>query len=344
MGLFTMVYPVGGIFGIFFASFLVKQFGSKKVAIVGFLIGTFALVFLGPSIQSGSVLLATVLLFTIGLPMAIEDFVGNFEGNKADRASKRSIFPAIHGTYGLGMLGGAAMSSLAIANNVSLESHYFWTAVFVGLVSVAAGLILPPNDPEEKQSPSTRQMIVKVWSEPRSLAIAAVGFAFVLAEMAAGTWVPIALTQSGFSGSEAALLFGLFWVAITVGRLSGGFFVDRFGRTRTVRFSALLASLGILIFIFNSQLNLPVLGLVLWGAGVAMGFPLSVAAMGDEKTMAPARINMIITIVYLSSISAGPSIGAAGQIAGLYVAFGIPLVLMIIALVLSPKTKELESQ
>lgn len=341
MGLFTMLYPVGGLFGIFFASYLVKRFGSKSVAVIGYLIGSLALIGIGFGIDQGALLLSSFLLFSIGLPMAIEDFVGNFEGNAADRVSKRSIFPAIHGAYGLGMLGGAGFSSIAIGAGMSLTTHYLLTGIVAGAVSIAAGLVLPKHAVEETQTQKPKT--AKVWTEPRSLYIAVIGFSFIMAEMSAGTWVPIALTQSGFSGSEAAFLFGMFWVVITIGRLLGGIVVDKIGRVLTVRFSAILASFGILIFIANDLIQLPALGLVLWGLGIAMGFPMSVAAMGDEKSMAPARINMIITVVYISSITVGPALGALGDITGLFVAFAIPLVMMITAAILSSKTRPLDS-
>lgn len=340
MGLFTMLYPIGGLVGIFFASNLVKRFGSKSIAVIGYLLGVFSLATLGFGIEQGLLLASCALLFAIGLPMAIEDFVGNYEGNGADRVSKRSIFPAIHGAYGIGMLGGAGFSSLAISNGISLQVHYLIAAIFVGLVSVAAGFALPKHERDETQA-STKGLAAKVWKEPRSLFISIIGFAFIMAEMAAGTWVPIALTQSGYSGSDAALLFGMFWIVITLGRLLGGFVVDRIGRVNTVRMSALFASVGIFIFIANDLINLPVVGLLIWGLGIAMGFPMSVAAMGDEKAMAPARINMIITVVYISSITVGPALGVVGDVAGLFVAFSIPLILMLVATALSSKTKPL---
>jgi Arabinose efflux permease len=164
-----------------------------------------------------------------------------------------------------------------------------------------------------------------------------------MAEMSAGTWVPIALTQAGYSGSNAALLFGLFWVVITVGRLLGGFVVDAIGRSNTILVSALIGVSGIAIFIAQEFINQPVLGLVLWGLGTAMGFPMSVAAMGDDENMAPARINMIITVVYISSITVGPALGSLGQVYGLFVAFVIPLVFLLIAAILSPITRPLKT-
>jgi MFS family permease len=345
-GIFTMLYAVGGLLGIFFASFLVKRFGSRMIAALGFSIGAASLMGIGLSVELGMIIVSSLLLVAIGTPMAIEDFVGNYEGNAADRKSKRSIFPAIHGAYGVGMLGGAAVSGWAIDQGIGLAGHYFVTGLFVAAISVAAGVLLPsrPTTTETSAKSTTKGQTTKVWTEKRSLLIAVVGFSFIMAEMSAGTWVPIALTGSGYSGSEAAIMFGIFWIAITAGRLVGGFVVDSVGRSRTILFSALLAASGIAVFIAQDLINQPLLGLILWGLGIAMGFPMSVASMGDQESMAPARINMIITVVYISSITVGPTLGALGEFAGLYVAFGIPLVFMLIAAILSPITKPINNE
>jgi predicted MFS family arabinose efflux permease len=345
-GIFTMLYAVGGLLGIFFASFLVKRFGSRMIAALGFSIGAASLMGIGLSVELGMILVSSLLLVAIGTPMAIEDFVGNYEGNAADRKSKRSIFPAIHGAYGVGMLGGAAVSGWAIDQGIGLAGHYFVTGLFVAAISVAAGILLPSRSPttETSAKSTNKGQTKKVWTERRSLLIAVVGFSFIMAEMSAGTWVPIALTGSGYSGSEAAIMFGIFWIAITAGRLVGGFIVDAVGRSRTILFSALLAASGIAVFIAQDLIDQPLLGLILWGLGIAMGFPMSVASMGDQESMAPARINMIITVVYISSITVGPALGTLGEFAGLYVAFGIPLVFMLIAAILSPITKPIDNE
>jgi fucose permease len=345
-GIFTMLYAVGGLLGIFFASFLVKRFGSRMIAAIGFSIGAASLMGIGLSVELGLFFVASLLLVAIGTPMAIEDFVGNYECNAADRKSKRSIFPAIHGAYGVGMLGGAAVSSWAIDQGIGLAGHYFVTGLFVAAISVAAGIMLPSRPPASDTSAkaTAKGQTKKVWTEKRSLLIAVVGFSFIMAEMSAGTWVPIALTGSGYSGSEAAIMFGIFWIAITAGRLVGGFVVDAIGRSKTILFSALLAASGIAVFIGQDLINLPLLGLILWGLGIAMGFPMSVASMGDQEALAPARINMIITVVYISSITVGPALGALGEFAGVYVAFGIPLVFMLIAAILSPITKPIDNE
>jgi hypothetical protein len=48
---------------------------------------------------------------------------------------------------------------------------------------------------------------------------------------------------------------------------------------------------------------------------------------------------MIITMVYVSSVTVGPALGALGQGFGIYVAFAIPLVMMIFSAAISGVTK-----
>ena len=52
-GIFTMLYAVGGLLGIFFASVLVKRFGSRLIAALGFSIGAASLMGIGTRFDSG---------------------------------------------------------------------------------------------------------------------------------------------------------------------------------------------------------------------------------------------------------------------------------------------------
>jgi hypothetical protein len=62
-------------------------------------------------------------------------------------------------------------------------------------------------------------------------------------------------------------------------------------------------------------------------------------ALSDDAVRSPARLNLMITLVYFSSVSVGPALGALGQEFGLYIAFSVPLVLMLASALLSPATK-----
>jgi predicted MFS family arabinose efflux permease len=342
MGWFVMLYPIGGVIGILLASELTNRYGPAKLTIAGFAISALALVGLGFTVPAGQIWTSSILLLVMGFPMAIADFTGNFEGSEVDKRSPRALFPLIHGTYGIGMIVAANLSGFLMNQNVSLANNYFMIAAIVALASIWAGTVFPARANENITDESKavhRQKTKLAWSERRSQLLAIVGFSFIVAEIGAGTWVPIALTKSGFSGAEAASAFGLMWIVITLTRSLGGFLVDRIGRSVTVLYASIITGSGILIFIFDSTLHLPYLGLVLWGGGLALGFPLSVSAMSDDPAKSGARINMIISTVYIGSIAAGPLLGVVGSMFNIFVAFSVPLLLMVIAGALSPVTK-----
>lgn len=342
MGLLSMVYPAGGLAGVLFASWLVHRYGSRLVNTITFIVAGIGMAVLGPAIDGSNFALAATCLFLMGMPMAISDYVGNFEGSNVDKASKRSLFPAIHGSFGVGMLLGASVASWLISLEVSLTVSFTSVAIFVTAASLVAGLAFSSHVKASTDSIASQEngaKPVKVWFEKRSLILAVLGFSFIMAEMSAGTWVPIALTKNGFSGAEAASAFGVFWIVITVARLTGGFIVDLIGRYRTVLFSALVTASGMIIFMTSPATGLQYLGLILWGGGMALGFPMVVSSMSDDSALAAARVNMIITVVYIASIAVGPALGALGQAAGIYVAFGIPLAMMVITAIFAGITK-----
>lgn len=341
-GLVTMLYPVGGLLAIGFADRLVARFGARPTAAVCFGLGAGTLVLLGPVIAAGNVVATGLLLVAFGAPMAIGDFLGNYEGTRAERAAGRSVFSAIHGGYGVGMLLAAGLAGVISSANWPLAAHFLAIGVPTFVVTALAIRGLPGGrEHATARTGGGGERQPSPWTERRSLTIALVGFSFIMAEMTAGTWVPIALTGRGSTDAEAAYALSLFWIVVTAGRLLGGVLVDFLGRHRAVLLSALVTAGGLGLFMAADAIPLPWLGLVLWGGGMAIGFPMSVASMGDDPVRAAARINMIVTIVYIASITVGPALGAVGQAAGLTVAFGIPLVLLLVAAALSRATAPL---
>lgn len=338
-GLLSVLYPLGGLIAVAFAGKLLHRFGSRSLAVACYLLASLALAALGPAISAGWLWACVPLLMVFGAPIGVVDFVAKYEGNLADKAARRSVFSAIHGAFGLGMLGAAALTGRLSGAAVSLSVQFELVAAVAALASVAACLALPRHPrPPANQAPARGRGQVPVWRERRTLTIGVIGFTFILAETAAGAWAPIALTSAGgFTESQAAYAVAVFWVLLSIGRLTGGLVVDALGRYRAVQLACLVTCAGIVVFMFGS---VPYLGLLLWGGGMAVGFPMSVSAMGDDPARASARINLIIIVAYLANITVGPALGVAGQLFGLYAAFAVPLALLLIAATLSGATRE----
>jgi fucose permease len=336
MGLYTMLTAIGGLILIMYSGIITSRFGSRKVSIVSFATIAISFLLLGLSIQAHHIVPASIFLFFFGAPIAMIDFTGNLEANALNQKSLKSRMQSIHGAYSVGMLVGSGLSSLLIGVGTSLAVHFIATAVIMGTTAVVASALIPDHGHHAKVESTAdlteaKRMRKAVWRERRSLIITFVGFSFILSEVAAGVWAPIALTDAGFSNSAGAFAVTAFWIAILFGRIPGDYFIDRFGRVNAVKISLYVTIAGVIIFTASDFLHMPFVGLFLWGLGMANGFPMMISAMGDDLKWATPRVNMILSAVYFSALTAGPALGAVGQIVGLYAAFGIPLIFLVIA-------------
>jgi MFS family permease len=244
------------------------------------------------------------------------------------------------------MMAAATLGGVLSDHKTSISNNYLIVGSTTFAIAIFA-LVTLPKRKEEAESESERNIlkaqVKSVWQERRSQLIAIVGVSFIMAEMSAAIWVPLALTSSGFTSGRAAFAMSFFWIIMTVMRAIGGSIVDAIGRYRTVKYSTLLTAIGIGLFALNGVISVPYLALLIWGIGMALGFPMSVSAMGDDKHFSAARINMIMTTVYITSITVGPSLGSIGQLFNIYVAFAIPAAVSLIAFKLSAVTKPLSN-
>ena len=77
-------------------------------------------------------------------------------------------------------------------------------------------------------------------------------------------------------------MFGVFTVAITTARVLGGPLLDRFGRVPVLRVMAIIAIVGLALFIFGTETWMLIVGTVLWGVGCSLGFPVGMSAAADD--------------------------------------------------------------
>ena len=83
-----------------------------------------------------------------------------------------------------------------------------------------------------------------------------------------------------------------------------------------------------------------VIGIVLWGLGASLGFPLGMSAAGDDPLRAAARVSAVATIGYLAFLGGPPLIGAVGQHIGLLNALWIVLGLILLTFLVAPAARE----
>jgi cyanate permease len=80
--------------------------------------------------------------------------------------------------------------------------------------------------------------------------------------------------------------------------------------------SAFAAAAGVLILVYAGTPTLAVVGILLWGFGAALGFPVGMSAAGDDPLRAARRVAVVSTIGYGAFLAGPPLLGFVGDHVG----------------------------
>ena len=171
-----------------------------------------------------------------------------------------------------------------------------------------------PTTTAEHDEPARAAACSARWREPRTLLIGIFVFAFAFAEGTGNDWIAVSLID-GYQASAAAgtIGFAVFLTAMTAGRWFGPNLLDRYGRVAVVRTLAVVATGGLLLFIFSPSTPLAFVGIALWGAGTSLGFPVGMSAAADDPAAAAGRVSVVASIGYCAFLAGPPLIGFLGE-------------------------------
>jgi MFS family permease len=167
--------------------------------------------------------------------------------------------------------------------------------------------------------------------------------AMALTEGVANDWLAVALVDGyevpawlGASG------FALFVAAMTAGRLGGTVLLDRFGRLPVLWGSMAVAAVGVLLVVLGQVGPVVALGIVLWGVGASLGFPVGMSAAADDPALAPARVSVVATIGYTAFLAGPPVLGYLGDRVGVLNALLLVAVMLVPSALVVPAARPLE--
>ncbi len=354
MGIYAMVFAAGSIAGVMIAGRIVGRFGSRNTSYVTYFLFCLGLVALGVTVYDQNAILAFALTALVGLPIGTADFDNNLEATEINRVSGRNRVPSLHAGFSFGLLGGSGFASLLLAQNISIAVHFATVGIVLIVVSIGSSVLIPKMNGYETKLRKTSTLDtgaielahielphqpkitqLTAWRQRRSLMIVLIAFAIIFSEGVASIWLPVALVEEGWSQSAAVFCYTVFAVGATTTRMFGNKIADALGRRRVVNYSAIIAAVGIGLFMLSPLIGLEYLAAVVWSIGNAIGLAMCVAAMGDDPRMTSARMSMLWNTVYIANLIIGPVIGIISQFVGLYWAFGVPLLLMLSILFVS---------
>jgi fucose permease len=320
LGLVLLAIATGSLVALPLAGTIVGRLGSgRTVAAMALLLALgFLVVAVGYTVGVVPVLVG---LFLFGFANGAWDVAMNVQGAAVERHLRRSIMSRFHAGFSVGTVGGALVGAGMVALDVPVTAHLLAVALACAVVvPLAVRAFLPDADepaaaaPDGARATSRAGSALARWREPRTLVIGLIVLSFALAEGAGNDWITVALIDShGASAEIGTLGFAVFLAGMTACRWFGPGLLDRFGRVPVLRVLSAAAIAGVLLFALGGSTTLAVIGVALWGIGVALGFPVGMSAAADEPAAAAARVSVVASIGYCAFLAGPPVIGFIGE-------------------------------
>jgi MFS family permease len=329
------------------AGLVVNRFGPARTVAALATVLSVGMVVLALGTPVGA-LPVVVGLFLIGYGNGTWDVAMNVEGAAVEQRLGRTLMPRFHAGFSVGTVLGALGGAACVALDVSVTAHLLAVAVInVAVVPATAlrGFLPREAEPATPQKTSAEKPAhpFAAWREPRTLLLGVFGLCMAFTEGVGNDWLAVAMIDGyGAAPVIGPLTFAVFLAAMTAGRWFGPALIDRRGRVFTVRLSALVALVGLVMVVLAPPL-LPValVGAVLWGAGAALGFPVSMSAAADDPTQAAARVAVVASIAYTAFLAGPPLVGFLGNEIGVLRALTVVAVLLAVAAVVGGVTRPL---
>ena len=309
---------VGAMTSLLLAGRYISRKGARSAVIVGFTV-----LGIGQTIQAISLVFQSPLGVAAGglvsgLGYGLGDVGINVDGAELEKRRGKSLLPQLHGAYSLGALSGAGVGTLAIVFDFPLVVQVIVFAAATTAIAWSTYRLLPAQTGQDTHSShSSENKPRKKILDKRILFLGLGIMGLSLAEGGSNDWLALSVVDDyKLDTTTAGITFAIMTAAMVVTRFTGGKVVDKYGRVFALRAFGLAGVMGILIVILSPTIYFAWLGAALWGAGVALGFPLFISAAADGEDSS-RRVATVTTFGYIAFLVGPPLLGFIGQSWGL---------------------------
>ncbi len=349
LGLALMGMGLGSLLAMPFTGRLVDRFGSRSVVSACVVVACtgYAVLSVVPSVA-----LLMLTLTATGTAVGVWDVGMNIQATHVERQRDRAWMPYFHAAFSAGAVLGAGTGALAAWLGVGLVQLPVVAAATAVVALVAATRFVREEHEDAAAGEPGKGTVEDPGADDATagrrarltraeLLIGLVCLSAALGEGAANDWLALLLVDvHGAPAAYGALVLTGFNLTMTVGRLVGGPFIDRFGRAALVRGGGLLAAAGIVTVAMAPSLVAAMVGGLLWGLGVSAVFPAAMSAAGEVPGRGNRAITVVSTIAYGAFLFGGPSIGVLAEAVGLDRALLLVVAFLLVMSALAPVMRE----
>ncbi|MEF3112211.1 MFS transporter [Streptomyces chrestomyceticus] len=336
-----LLFLGGGAFaGMQICGALADRFGSRAIVLAG---GTLcSATVLLPGLAGSPWALAAALL-ALGFGNGCLDVSMNTQAVQVERGYGRPVMSAFHAVFSVG----GVIAALIGARTISWDWQPSLTLAVVAVAGVlitlalVPGMLPPerpapaPTGPDAAQSgtPEIPAPAAKRRTPSQVWALGVLAFMLMLCEGVANDWSVLHLKDVlDAPAATAALAYGGFSTAMTVGRFVTDRVVGRFGRVFVVRYGAGLAALGLALASLSPWVPLALLGWTLFGIGLSGCIPQFFTAAGNvDPASSGANVSRVAGMGYVGMLAGPAIIGPLTHLVPLNLAFFLPVAFCVAA-------------
>ena len=304
LGLALLGVSAGAIGAMPITGRLVARFGSRPVTWAGTIAFAIALA-LPPLAPTFGLLVAA--LVALGLTNGILDVAMNAQAAAVQRSYQQPIMGSVHAFYSFGGLIGAAIGGSIAAAGVGPASHLAGVGVVIALCATAAVTrMLPAHTDAAEHTPFAAGQLRSL------LALGVLAFCVLFGEGAMTNWSAVYLRNViGTGPGLAAAGFASFSLMMATGRAIGDALTSRLGAERLTRIGGAVAGCGVALALAFPQPLPVVIGFGAVGAGLAIIFPITLAAAARTPGVVPGSALAVVSMCGYSGLLAGPPLTGA---------------------------------
>ncbi len=341
LGVLLLMIAIGSLIALPLAGLIVHRLGAGRA--VFFLSMLFAA---GISIAAIGVMVGPLMvalgLVAAGFGTGTWDVAMNVEAAAVEQRLGRSVMSRFHAAFSVGTVAGALVGAGMNALEISVTIHLLVVMAIVATVVPWGTRSFLPSTGQEQAGDDTARSPFAAWKEPRTLLIGLFVLTMAFTEGTGNDWLGVAAIDGyGASDTLGGLAYVLFVASMTVGRWFGPGVLDRHGRVLVLRVGAACSLVGLAIVVFGPSLITAMVGTVLWGLGVALGFPVGMSAAADDERHAAGRVSVVATIGYVAFLAGPALVGLIGNHVGVLRALTVTGGMLAVGLLLAGVTRPL---
>ncbi|MBS6043864.1 MAG: MFS transporter, partial [Clostridium baratii] len=238
-----------------------------------------------------------------------------------------------HFAYGVGLSASQKLSGILITDGISWRTIYMGSAALTFIIFVCFMFVKLPRAEETE---NVDRIPLKNVLQDKLIWVFFLGLGFyVVAEQGTGRWLPtfIKTNYSSFTDSKIASYVSLFFLLFTIGRLVGGFIVEKIGSQVAIKTFSFIGGVLFIIGLLSGENGLYIISIS--GFFFSIMFPTVVVVLSNTFKNSTAYITgVVISFANIINTIMNLVIGTASDAIGISKAIFIMPISMFIAFVL----------